>query len=156
MATKESALAKIAELESLIEQMNDEKGYNQFSSDWGEHIDKVNPLKKKVFGDEWDEGKSLYERIKQSRKGGVSEDSIKTVLTTYFTEQEQLYESLAAVLNQKGDTEAAQTMTEMATEMGEAAEEVQAQNDDEDLPEDYEELAEEKPNFKVLSEHLDL
>jgi hypothetical protein len=82
---------------SALEKITDEDLYNDFRGKWGDRINEIEPFQKTLYGDDYDEGRSLYELHKQHRDSeGYNEDS---VIGNYFERIKNKLESLKGQLD---------------------------------------------------------
>ncbi|MDR1249011.1 MAG: hypothetical protein LBK63_06885 [Treponema sp.] len=154
----EAAVEKIEQLDEFIAQAMDQDDLEAFRGKWGDKISQVEPFKKGLYGDEWDEGKTLYDMTKDQRASGIDDAQIDSGLEQYFLETAEKFQQLAQMASTPAEAAAAEEVAETAME---AAEEVAASEGDpgeeiteEPVEEDLAWIDEEDPHEAMIASHF--
>jgi hypothetical protein len=163
-ARLEAAVEKIEQLDEFIAQAVEQDDLEDFRGKWGEKIAQVEPYKKELYGDEWDEGKSLFDMTKEQREAGIGDEEIDSTLEQYFLDTIEKFQHLAEIASTPAEAAAAEEVVEAAEEglnqieNGEAGE-INPPNSEEESAEEPEEddfswMDEEDPHEAMIASHF--
>jgi hypothetical protein len=163
-ARLEAAVEKIEQLDEFIAQAVEQDELDDFRGKWGEKIAEVEPYKKGLYGDEWDEGKNLFGLVKEQRDAGIDEAQIDATLEQYFLDTIEKFQHLAEIASTPAEATAAEEVVQAAEEglaqieNGEAGE-INPPNPEEESEEEPEEedlswMEEEDPHEAMIASHF--
>lgn len=158
----EAAVEKIEQLDEFIAQTMEHDDLEEFRGKWGDKIAQVEPYKKGLYGDDWDEGENLYALAKEQREAGIADAEIDSAMEQYFLDTAEKFHRLAEIASTPAEAAAAEEVAETALQ---AAEEVAADSSDgegrpgEDNPEepekeDFSWMDEEDPHEAMIASHF--
>jgi hypothetical protein len=90
-----AAVETIENLSAFLSDLKREDDRNNFNDKWGPQLEEVGSIKKKVLGDDWDEGAQLFDYATKSLSEGVSPDEIDATIKTYFENEAARLHGLA-------------------------------------------------------------
>jgi hypothetical protein len=162
-ARVEAAIEKIEQLDEFIAQSMERDDMDAFRGKWGEKISGVEPYKKGLYGEDWDEGASLYSLAKEQRESGIPEDQIDSAIEQYLLETAEKFRKLADMAATPAEAAAAEEVAETAQQ---AAEEVAAEDSGEppapeveagpgtEEEDDFSWMDEEDPHEAMIASHF--
>jgi hypothetical protein len=161
----EAAVEKIEQLDEFIAQSLDQDDREAFRGKWGDKISQIEPYKKGLYGDDWDEADNLFSVAKEQREGGMSDEEIDSALESYFLETAEKFSHLAEMASTPAEAAAAEEVAAAAMEGAETAAAAEGgaaapeqapgePSEGEDPPEDFSWMDEEDPNEAMIAGHF--
>jgi hypothetical protein len=148
----EKAVAAIEDLQGAVDAIKDADERDAFKEKYADRFDTVNKFKKKLYGDSYDEGNSLWGLVKERKALGDTDDVIDSTVIAYLEDTIAKFRSLA----EDATTPSAEAAAEAVADNAQAELDTLEAGSAEDIDEDYAFLAEE-PDVKesIITEHFE-